>query len=146
MRHYKADRSCLISLRLIVSGVSVVLIGVIRYLVSSDIIFFGGCIVIAAIALFFMLIYLPLYIASIKYTATDKEIMRSSGVIIKFHQSVMYSSIQYTTVISTPLASRTGMNFIVFFVFGGQLRLMFLNRNDMQEILVLSGSSGAEEV
>ena len=34
----------------------------------------------------------------------------------------------------------TGFNFIIFFVYGGQLRLLFLKKSDVQEIISLSGS------
>ena len=92
-----------------------------------------------------MFVYLPLYFSSIKYTATETEIMKSSGVFIKTHQSVRYSSVQYTSVISSPFSQYTGLNFIVFFVYGGQLRLLFLKQSDAQEILRFSCSTVGEE-
>ncbi|MBQ6212768.1 MAG: PH domain-containing protein, partial [Ruminococcus sp.] len=95
---------------------------------------------VIAIASFEMFIHLPMYFSSIKYSATETEVSKSSGVFIKVHQSVRYSSIQYTTIISSPFSQYTGFNFIIFFVYGGQLRLLFLKQSDAQEIIKLSGS------
>lgn len=80
-------------------------------------------------------IYYPLLFRSLKYTVTDKEVIRSGGVFIKKHQSVRYSSVQYITEAKSLLSQYTGLNFIVFFVYGGQLRLLFLSRNDADEIM-----------
>ena len=84
-------------------------------------------------------IYFPLFFRTVKYTLTETEIIRTSGVFIKIHQSIKYSSIQYVTVVTTPLSQYTGLNFIIYFVYGGQLRLLFLDHEDAMEILQLSG-------
>lgn len=91
-------------------------------------------------------IYYPLLFRSMKYTVTDTEVIRSSGVFIKTHQSIRFSAIQYTAAISTPLSKYTGLNFIVFFVYGGQERLLFLKWSDAEEILRKSSGLKNEEV
>ncbi len=83
-------------------------------------------------------IYFPLFFRTVKYTLTETEIIRTSGVFIKIFQSVQYSSIQYTTIISSPFSKISGLNFVVFFMFGGQLRLLFLARDDAEEIMKLA--------
>lgn len=83
-------------------------------------------------------VYCPLLFRSLKYTVTDTEIIRSGGVFIKKHQSVRYSSVQYITSAKSILSRYTGLNFIVFFVYGGQLRLLFLSRDDTDEIMALA--------
>lgn len=89
-------------------------------------------------------IYCPLLFRSLKYTVTDTEVKRSGGVFIKKYQSVRYSSVQYITTARSFLSQYTGLNFIVFFVYGGQLRLLFLSRDDADEIMASAPLSHME--
>lgn len=146
MKHYEPDRSGLTTLRVIITIVSVGLLAAARIFIPWRLVMIISSAFVAAVALFLMLIYLPMYFTSITYTVTRSEIIRKSGVFIKFRQSVRFSSIQYTTVVSTPLAQYTGFNFIIFFVYGGQFRLLFLEQKDAKEILEISGAFKGGEV
>ena len=139
MKQYYPDRHCLSTLRILITAAAVVLLAAIRYFVPIDLVVFVSTIIVVFVACFEMFIHLPMYFASISYTATDTEVMKSSGVFFKVHQSIRYSSIQYTTVVSSPLSQYTGFNFIIFFVYGGQLRLLFLKQSDAKEIIKMSG-------
>ena len=139
MKKYYHDRHCFSTLRILITAAAVVLLAAVRYFVPVDLVVFLSTIVVVFIACFEMFIHLPMYFASISYTATDTEVMKSSGVFFKVHQSIRYSSIQYTTVVSSPLSQYTGFNFIIFFVYGGQLRLLFLKQSDAKEIIKMSG-------
>ena len=66
-----------------------------------------------------MFVYLPLYFSSLSFDTTENEITKHSGVYFRSHQSVLYSTVQYTTVVTTPLSQYTGLNFVIFFVYGG---------------------------
>ena len=145
MKHYYPYKGCLTTLRIIIIFSVIILLGLVRYFIPAKFLVLSITIAVAVIAFFVMFVYLPLYFSSIKYTATETEIMKSSGVFIKTHQSVRYSSVQYTSVISSPFSQYTGLNFIVFFVYGGQLRLLFLKQSDAQEILRFSCSTVGEE-
>jgi membrane protein YdbS with pleckstrin-like domain len=146
MKTYEPDRNGLMTLRILITLASAALIVLARVFIPwrLTVIILGA--VIASTALFLMLIYLPVYFSSITYTITDSEIIRKTGVLIKFRQSVRFSSIQYTTVVSTPLAQYTGFNFIIFFVYGGQFRLLFLSQKDAKEILDISRTFAGREV
>lgn len=139
MKQYVPDRHCLSTLRILITAATAVIIAAARYFLPSDRIVFWITLAAAAVACIEMFVHLPLYFSSIRYTATSTEVTKSSGVFIKVRQSVRYSSIQYTTVISSPFSHYTGFNFIVFFVYGGQLRLLFLRQSDAREIIELSG-------
>lgn len=144
MRRFYPDKKCINVLRTVLAAVGLVIFAAIKYYVRSrkaELV--AGLVILFCIAVIF--VYIPLYFATLKYTATDTEIIRTSGVFIKFHQSVHYSSIQYATVIKTFLSRYTGLNFMIFFVFGGRFRLMFLSRDDIDEILRLSGSVCGKE-
>ena len=140
MKQYEPDRHCLTTMRLLITAAVIIIISAVRYFVPIDKIVFFSEIIVIFIALLEMFVHLPLFFSSIKYTATDTEITKISGVFIKVHQSVRYSSIQYTTIISSPFSHYTGFNFIIFFVYGGQLRLLFLKQADAKEIIRLSGT------
>ena len=140
MKQYVPDKHCLTTMRLLITAAVIIILSAVRYFVPVDKIVFFSEIIVIFIALLEMFVHLPLFFSSIKYTATDTEITKSSGVFIKVHQSVRYSSIQYTTIISSPFSHYTGFNFIIFFVYGGQLRLLFLKQSDAKEIIAMSGS------
>ncbi|MDE6780294.1 MAG: PH domain-containing protein [Ruminococcus sp.] len=144
MKNYLPDKSCLMTLRILIISVSVVLVSAVNYFFTVKILIILIDTIIGAGAFFMMFAYLPLFLKSIRYTVTDTEITKSSGVIIRLHQSVQYSSVQYVNVITTPFSQYTGLNFIVCFVYGGQLRLVFLNHNDAREILDKVEQKGGE--
>lgn len=135
MKTYLPDKKALFTLRVILALLAVVLTLIVKAYIPVDIlvVIFGTAIATAAI--FFIFIYLPLYFSSLRYESTPGEVTRHSGVFMKSHQTVQFSAVQYTTVVKTHLSRYTGMNFIVFFVYGGQLQLLFLRSSDMDEIL-----------
>ncbi len=137
MKNYLPDKNCLVTLRIIITFISLILLIAVRYFITAKILVILISTIIGAAAFFIMFAYLPLFIKSIRYTVTENEVIKSSGVIMRFHQSVHYSSIQYTNIITTPFSQYTGLNFIICFVYGGQLRLLFLNHKDAREILEL---------
>ena len=139
MKQYAPDRRCLTTMRLLITAAAIIILAAVRYFVPSEKIVVITVAVVISVAFLEMFVHLPLYFSSIKYTATEAEVTKSSGVFIKVHQSVRYSSIQYTTFISSYLSNYTGFNFIIFFVYGGQLRLLFLKKSDAEEIVAMSG-------
>ena len=140
MRHFYPDKKSMDILQIITAVAGLVIYMIINHFVPDEKIIMICGIFILTICIVIIFLYLPMYFANLKYTATDKEIIRTSGVIFKTNQSVRYSSIQYTSVIKTFLSGYTGFNFIIFFVFGGRCSLMFLSQKDTDEILKLSGS------
>jgi len=139
MKQYAPDRRCLTTMRLLITAAAIIILAAVRYFVPSEKIVVITVAAVISVAFLEMFVHLPLYFSSIKYIATETEVTKSSGVFIKVHQSVRYSSIQYTTFISSYLSNYTGFNFIIFFVYGGQLRLLFLKKSDAEEIVAMSG-------
>ena len=142
MKTYRPDRRGLGTLRLLILFAACIITGAVWYFIPVVRIVWTVGISIGAIAFLLMFIYFPLYFSSLSYDSTETEIIKHSGVFIRSHQAVLYSSVQYTTVVSTPLARHTGFNFVIFFVYGGQLRLLFLNYDDALEILSRTPKSG----
>ena len=146
VKQYKPDKNGLVTIKILTAVMTVVLITAVRLYLpvpSLNIIISSA---ILAVAVFAIFIYLPLYFKSLRYESSDEEITRVSGVFIKRHQSVRYDTVQYTTVVSMPFSQYTGLNFLIFFVYGGQLTLLFLSQSDAVEILHRTGNSDMPEV
>ena len=140
MRHFYPDKRSVSILQIITAVIGLIIYMVIKYFIGDEKkLYFSGTLIIF-ICTGIIAVYLPLYFSSLRYTATGSEIIRTSGVFFKIHQSVRYTSIQYAAVIKTFLSEYTGFNFIIFFVLGGRITLLFLSRTDADEILKLSGS------
>ncbi len=135
MKKYKPDKRGLVIITISLMLVAAGIILAVRYFVPLKIVNDIVKISVSAFALFISLVYFPIYFASLSYEANDKEIIRHGGIFIRTHQTVQFSSIQYTTVINTPLSGVTGLNFLIFFVYGGQINLLFLKKKDADEIL-----------
>lgn len=135
MNNFKPERNALTTLRILILLISAVLVGVVRIYVPIDIIVIIFAVFVILTDIFMIFFYLPIYFSSLSYEMTDEKIIRHSGVFMKVHQSVRYSTVQYSTVVNTPFSDKTGMNFVILFVYGGSLRLLFLNKDNAMEIL-----------
>ena len=144
MKKYRPDRRGLATLRIVILAVTAGMILAVNYFVPLRKVSLIADISLAAVSLGLMFIYL-LYFSSVSYLVTSDEIIRSSGVLVKFHQSIKLPLVQHSMVITTPLSKFTGMNFLFFFALGGQINLMFLSYEDMMEILRLFSESGGGE-
>lgn len=141
MRHFYPDKRSAGVIQFLAAAAGGIIFLIIKHFFHKEKAVLLSGLIILCICTAAIFIYIPLYFSKLKYIATDKEIIRISGVFFKIHQSVRYSSIQYVSVIKTFLSGYTGLNFVILFVFGGRFRLMFLSRDDADEILRLSGST-----
>ena len=129
---------------------SVIIAAVLIWAVITLYIPYGRVSLIAAIVLALIvvpvdLVYFPLYFRSLYYESDGVSITKHSGVFMKFTKAVEYSAVQYTASVDTPFSEHTGFNFAVLFVYGGQLRLSFLSKEDTAEILSLAAEKGRHE-
>ena len=147
MKDYYPDKHCLLTLKLLIILAFMIIWFVTGIFIPEKFSIAVTIIRIAAGVIGFIIgfIYYPFFFRTVKYTLSETEIIRTSGVFIKIYQSVQYSSIQYTTIISSPFSKISGFNFVVFFVFGGQLRLLFLARDDAEEIMKLAANISRKE-
>lgn len=140
MKSYAPDKRSLIILRIAITVSALALIAAAKIFIKIYALMMTLSIIFAAAALVLMLVYLPMYFSGLSYSATDTEISKCSGVFFKTVQSIKYSSIQYSTFVTTPFSRHTGLNFIIFYVYGGKFLLLFLKSSDAGEILKNSGS------
>ena len=136
MKRYYADRTGLNVLRILMFIVTaIVAFLTYRYLSFIPIFMWIIMLVFITICFFVAVIYLPLYFKSVNYYATDRKIIKHSGVFYKTNQVMRFDSIQYTTVISTLFSKKTGFNFVMLNAFGGRMILTFLKQRDLEEIM-----------
>lgn len=136
MKEYYADKTCLNMLRIIILAATVIVIAATSYFLSFiPKIMIVFCIVFFAAGFFLSLIYLPLYFKKLKYIVDDEIIVKESGFIFVKKQSMKINKIQHTTTISTPFSIMTGLNFIVFYAYGGRLSVMFLSNENFAEMI-----------
>ncbi|HHX57296.1 MAG TPA: PH domain-containing protein [Clostridiales bacterium] len=136
MKRYYADRTGLNVLRILMFIVTaIVAFLTYRYLSFIPIFMWSIMLVFITICFFVAIIYLPLYFKSVNYYATDRKIIKHSGVFYKTNQVMRFDSIQYTTVISTLFSKKTGFNFVMLNAFGGRMILTFLKQRDLEEIM-----------
>lgn len=145
MKKYYPDRHCMTTLRVAVVLVLFAVLFLTAFFIPVKLLVIIISVTAAAIAFFAFFIYIPLFFSSLTYIATDTEIIFSGGVFIKTHQSARYSSVQYTSVISSPFSQYTGLNFVIFYVYGGQITFLFLSQADAQEIIRLTSGIVGEE-
>lgn len=102
--------------------------------------------ILSIIAAFLDFVYIPLYFRNLRYEADDVSITKHSGVFLKSTRAAELSAVRYTTMITTPFSEYTGFNAAVLFMYGGQLRLLFLSRSDISELVDLAKSAGGKGI
>lgn len=141
MKSFKPDKNALLTLRIAIFVLTIFLLAVIKLYIPVNIVVAIAAIALGTVDIFLIFIYLPLYFRYLSFDSDGDSITRHSGVIFRSHQSVRYSTVQYTTVINAPFSKYTGMNFVILFVYGGQLRMLFLSRKDALYVLKRVGES-----
>lgn len=135
MKEYKSDKNCLNILRIAVIIATFLLIVLCAYFLSFipklmillNILFFAA-------GFFLVVIYLPVYFRNLCYYVADEKIVKVSGFFFIKKQIMSFDKIQYTTSVSTPFNKFTGLNFFLLYAYGGLMTIMFLNKNDFEEL------------
>ncbi len=136
MKEYKSDKNCLNILRIAVIIATFLLIVLCAYFLSFipklmillNILFFAA-------GFFLVVIYLPVYFRNLCYYVVEEEkIIKVSGFFFIKKQILSIDKIQYTTSVSTPFNKFTGLNFFLLYAYGGLMTIMFLNKNDFEEL------------
>ena len=135
MKKYTADGYALGFIRIIMliicvgGGVAAYI-----FLLRFNILMWAIIITLAALYFICGIIMLPIYFAQMKYTVSPDRIASHSGLLYSITQNMKISAIQYTTLISVPLLSRCGFNFVIANALGGRIVMSFLTRNDASDI------------
>ena len=136
MKEYKSSKSCLTVIRIsiIATGALLIVLSCFFLAFIPNIMYILNVLFFIA-TLFFAGIYCPVYFRNLKYyVVDDKKLIKVSGFFFKKRQIMMIDTIQYTTAITTPLSRVTGLNFFLLYAYGGIMTIMFLNKNDFEEL------------
>lgn len=83
------------------------------------------------------MILLPIVFAKSYYVISPTELHKTAGLFFITQEYMKTSSIQYVTVITTPVSSLTGLNFIIVNALGGRMVFLFLSKKDALEMTAL---------
>ncbi len=82
----------------------------------------------------FVFVILPLWLHSLCFTVSSKEIMICSGVVVKRKIYIPLRNIQYTTMLGSTILSKINFNFLLIETYSGRIIMPFLSLHDMEEI------------
>ena len=91
----------------------------------------------AAVYVVFIVILLPMWYKTIRYTVKDGEIIARSGLFSRTYRIMKLSAVQHASKISMPLSKITCFNFISLNAMGGSMIMMFLSENDCARIMAM---------
>ena len=143
MKTYHADTGALQLLQILIctlSAVLDVLAGI--FLNSFPIVMWAITILFTLTAVLSSFFILPLFFKNFCCIVTDSKITVSIGIFFKRKQSVRLDRVQFVQVITGAFDGILGLNFIILHVYGGQLMMLFLNKNDRNEITALLQQKG----
>lgn len=89
--------------------------------------------VFAGIGVLLSFLFLPLMFRRLRCVVSSSQVSVRSGIILQREQSIRLNTVQFVQIISGPFDGRFGLNFIILHVYGGQLAVLFLSRNERNE-------------
>lgn len=98
--------------------------------------------VFAGAAVLMSFLCLPLFFRRLRCMASPSKISLHAGILFLREQSIRLDRVQFVQTITGPFDGILGMNFIVLYVYGGQLTIPFLNRSDRRELTALLEQRG----
>ena len=116
MKIFFADKTFLSFLQSIILIVSALIVILAFNLIPIYMLMLIVCILFSAAGIFTVFIYLPLWFSHLRYYVGEKSITKRSGAFFTNEQTIKYSSIQYSSIITGPFSRITGLNFIIIYV------------------------------
>ena len=135
MRKFTPKPAALLTLRiliLVLTLTATVLIYV--YLSSFKTVTYIIAALLWAVALVFALILLPIYFRRTVIYISVSEISLHTGVIFTRREHMRVGAVQYISMLTLPLSSLTGFNFLSVHGLGGTVILPFLSGEDANAI------------
>ena len=81
------------------------------------------------------LICLPLFFARLRCYASEEKLTVIAGILFLREQSIRLDRVQFIQTVTGPFDGILGLNFIILYVYGGQLTIPFLSKNDRYELV-----------
>ena len=88
------------------------------------------------------LICLPLFFARLRCYASEEKLTVIAGILFLREQSIRLDRVQFIQTVTGPFDGILGLNFIILYVYGGQLTIPFLSKSDRYELVGLLERGG----
>ena len=98
--------------------------------------------VFVIIALIFSFVCLPFYFANLKCIVTANQVTIRTGIFFRREQSIRLQSVQFVQLITGPFDGIFGLNFVILYVYGGSMMILFLKKQDRHELTELLERKG----
>ncbi len=136
LKKYYADKSCLniLKVALLIFALSLTFIDY-YFLFFTPILMWSLIFIFGLAYIIIGLVWLPLYFGKSSYVVSSAEVIRNTGLIVRFRHVMKVNAIQYVTLITTPFSAATGLNFVIVNALGGNLLLLYLSKPDAEEIV-----------
>lgn len=143
MKEYRPDMAALRLIQAVLCLISAGLsAAVMQLLTSFPIIMWTAVGVFVGVGVLAAFLFLPLMFRRLKCVVSSSQISVRSGIILQREQSIRLNTIQFVQIISGPFDGRLGLNFIVLHVYGGQLAVLFLSRDERKEFTAFLRQKG----
>lgn len=98
--------------------------------------------VFSGAALILSTVCLPLFFARLRCYASPEKLTVIAGILFLREQSIRLDRVQFIQTVTGPFDGIFGLNFIVLYVYGGQLTIPFLNTQDRYELIAMLERGG----
>ena len=98
--------------------------------------------VFAGVAVIASFLFLPLYFRKLRVFASPAKLTVRAGILFLRERSILLDRVQFVQTITGPFDGMMGLNFIILYVYGGQLTIPFLCRRDRIELTTLLEQKG----
>ena len=143
MQDFRADRASLCLLQIVICLLAAVIdTAAALFLDHWTLLMWIVIAVIAGVAILVSFVLLPLSFRRLVCTVTATQITVCTGILFRKEQSVRMDAIQFVQLISGPFDGALGLNFVILHVYGGQLLILFLNRNDRNTLTAFLQQKG----
>lgn len=143
MKEYRADWGALHLLQILICLAAILLCAAATWFLRRwEWIMWAVISVFAGAALFIALLCLPLFFTRLRCFASEEKLTVIAGILFLREQSIRLDRVQFIQTVTGPFDGILGLNFIILYVYGGQLTIPFLNKNDRYELVGLLERGG----
>lgn len=135
MQDFRADRTSLRLLQLVICLLAGVMdMAAALFLDPWTLLMWIVIIIIVSAAVLVSFVLLPLFFRRLRCTVTTSQITVCAGILFRQEQSIRIDTIQFVQLISGPFDGALGLNFMILHVYGGQLAILFLHKDDRDSL------------
>ena len=143
MKEYRADRGAMHLLQILISLAGAGFCAAATYFLRRWAWIMWSVVgVFAGAALILSIICLPLFFRRLRCFASEEKLTVIAGILFLRQQSIRLDRVQFIQTVTGPFDGILGLNFIILYVYGGQLTIPFLSKSDRYELVGLLERGG----